>query len=138
MDLWTRYTLIGVAIAIAAVIGLSMAAGAETSRGYGFGLLIFAVAVLLEFRVVNAYFDARDGRTAKILPRVDEITPASFEGRVMAGAGSAVVAVAVGLSMAAGAAPSSFSYALGLLIFAAAVGYIFLLIKKHFDNRDAA
>jgi len=137
MDLWTRYIFIGVAIALVAVIGLAVAAGADTGRGYGFGLLIFAVAVVMEFRAVNAYFDARDGRPAHIVPRVHEATPARFEGRLLAGAGAGVVAV-FGLSTAAGAAVSSFAHAIGLLIFAGAVAYIFLLIKQHFDKRDAA
>lgn len=137
MDLWTRYILIGVAVAIVAVIGLAIAAGADSGRGYGFGLLIFGLAAVAEFRVINAYFDARDGRRAVILPRPAELTPERFESRLVAGAGAAVVAV-LGLVMAAGAAPSSFTHALGLLVFIAAVAYVFLLIKTHFDNRDAA
>lgn len=137
MDEGTKRALQGGAIAVVALTGLFWAAGAEGERGYTLGLLMFAVAAVLQFRLIDAYFTARSGGARRLLPNPAALIPGSRRGRGLAGAGGAALALAA-LSTASTIPAARFAHEAALAVFIGAVVYIFVLIKADFDRRGHA
>ena len=131
----TKRALMALLIAVIGIVGLAIAAGGETWRGYYGGLLLFVAMALLEFRLIKQHFDIRDGKraTLQLMPSLGWLVPERtldqwFMGLVAAGIGI------YALITAARSELESAGYDLGLLVFVASVLYIFALLKKGYDR----
>ena len=131
----TKRALMALLIAVIGIVGLAIAAGGETWRGYYGGLLLFVAMALLEFRLIKQHFDIRDGKraTLQLMPSLGWLVPERtldqwFMGLVAAGIGI------YALITAARSELESAGYDLGLLVFVACVLYIFVLLKKGYDR----
>jgi hypothetical protein len=131
----TKRALMALLIAVIGIVGLAIAAGGETWRGYYGGLLLFVAMALLEFRLIKQHFDIRDGKrtTLQLMPSLGWLVPERtldqwFMGLVAGGIGI------YALITAARSELGSAGYDLGLLVFVASVLYIFVLLKKGYDR----
>ena len=131
----TKRALMALLIAVIGIVGLAIAAGGETWRGYYGGLLLFVAMALLEFRLIKQHFDIRDGKraTLQLMPSLGWLVPERtldqwFMGLVAGGIGI------YALITAARSELESAGYDLGLLVFVASVLYIFALLKKGYDR----
>lgn len=137
MDAGTKRAVQGGVIALAGMLGLFWAAGAVGERAYILGLLIFAGAAVLEFRLIDAIFAARAGREVRLLPKPSALIPQSALRRRLAGIAAVLVSV-LALFSASGIPAHHFAHEVALTIFVAAVIYVFVLIKADFDRRGHA
>ncbi len=131
----TKRALAALLIAVIGIVGLAIAAGGETWRGYYGGLLLFIAMALLEFRLIQQHFDIRDGKRSdvQLLPPLGWLVPDRTIDQWFMG----VVAVGIGVYALITAARSdldSAGYDLGLVVFVACVLYVFALIKKGYDK----
>jgi hypothetical protein len=130
----TKRALTALLIAVIGIVGLAIAAGGETWRGYYGGLLLFIAMALLEFRLIKQHFDIRDGKRASVdLLPLGGLIPARpidqwFMGGVAAGIG------VYALITAARSELDSAGYDLGLVLFVLCVVYVFALLKKGYDR----
>jgi FtsH-binding integral membrane protein len=130
----TKRAVTALLIAVIGIIGLAIAAGSETWRGYYGGLLLFVATALLEFRLIKQHFDIREGKRTelKLLPLGGLVPTRTIDQYFMG-----LVAIAVGLYalyVADRSAIDTAGYDLGLLVFVGCVLYVFALIKKGYDR----
>jgi hypothetical protein len=131
----TKRAITALLIAVIGIVGLAIAAGGETWRGYYGGLLLFIAMALLEFRLIKQHFDIRDGKrtSLQVLPPLGALVPDRtldqwFMGLVAGGVG------VYALITAARSELDSAGYDLGLVVFVLCVLYVFALIKKGYDK----
>lgn len=127
MDAQTRAWIRGGLIGVAGLLGLVVAASGAGFAYWG-GLLVFAGAVLLLFRMIGRAFDP-PGAARRGLP-----LPSSVEARWALGG---LVAVIVVLALFAARAGGD-AYYLGLIVAGAALAYLFWLLKASFDETERA
>ncbi|MBI1244242.1 MAG: hypothetical protein GC202_04475 [Alphaproteobacteria bacterium] len=53
--------IVGVVVAVLAVVGLFLASGAHAGPMYSIGLVIFLASTLFEFWLIKKYFDGQEG-----------------------------------------------------------------------------
>ena len=131
----TKRAVTALLIALIAILGLAIAAGGETWRGYYGGLLLFVAAALSEFRLIKQHFDIRDGKRAdvQVLPSLGGLVPDTTLDQWFMG----VVAGGLGIYALITAARSelgSVGYDLGIAVFVLCVLYVFALLKKGYDR----
>jgi hypothetical protein len=131
----TKRALTALLIAVIGIVGLAIAAGGETWRGYYGGLLLFIAAAVLEFRLIKQHFDIRDGKRTQVqvLPTLNWLVPDRTIDQWFMG----VIAGGVGVYALITAARSELNaagYDLGILVFVLCVLYIFALLKKGYDK----
>ncbi|MBK1671589.1 hypothetical protein CKO28_26710 [Rhodovibrio sodomensis] len=130
----TKRAVIALLIALIGIVGLAIADGGETWRGYYGGLLLFIAMALLEFRLIKQHFDIRDGKRASLdLLPLGWLVPARtldqwFMGLVAGGIGIYALLTAARSDL------NSAGYDLGILVFVLCVLYVFALIKKGYDR----
>jgi FtsH-binding integral membrane protein len=131
----TKRAVMALLIAVIGVVGLAIAAGGETWRGYYGGLLLFIAMALLEFRLIKQHFDIRDGKRKELqlLPPLGWLVPDRtldqwFMGLVAAGIGIYALIIAGRSEL------DTAGYDLGILVFVLCVLYVFALIKKGYDK----
>lgn len=136
LDPETRNWIRGAVIGIVGLLGLFVAASGDGFAYWG-GLLVFAVAVLLLFRMIGHSFDeaARSDGAAKPEPtrRPSGVpVPSSAPLRWLAGVVAGLIAL-VALFVAAGGGAS---YYLGIIASIAAIAYVFYVMKTSFDEME--
>lgn len=135
----TRHALTAVLIAVIGFAGLALAADGETWRSTYGGLLLFAAAVVLEFRLIDQHFDIKQGkrRRLQLLPPVGALVPERLVDQWASGL--LIAALGLGGLYIAGRAPTGAAeHDLGLLVFVLAVLYEFALLKVAYDRRYSA
>lgn len=127
MDAQTAAWIRGGVIGVVGLLGLVVAASGAGFAYWG-GLLVFAGAVLLLFRMIGRAFDP-PGTPRRGLP-----LPRAEEARWALG-GLVTVIVVLALFAARGGGDA---YYLGLIVAGAALAYLFWLIKASFDEAEGA
>jgi len=131
IDAQTLTWLRGAAIAVAGLVALAVAASGAGFAYWG-GLLVFALAVLMLFRMIGRSFEREQQpstgpRSAAALP-----APPAGSPRWLAGAAAGLIGlIALFLASSGGAL-----YYLGILVAVAAFAYSFYMIKLTFDERE--